>query len=733
MKVQRKWISIVILTGVVLTLAAYGGGGGGSAPPTDNTPPTATVLPGSGSTIGGSMPIVLTFNESMSAASLALSGDMAAESDGGIWSATNRESDTLTVRPNTSWNGGSGRTLTIDAADSAGNPLASLTLTYDVDTTPPAAAAAPSSGSTISSTRQIVIAFTEAMDPASLGLGGTLAPASDGGVWSSATYANDTLTISPVSVWSNGAGTLTVNVADRVGNPLAALNVSFTVDATLPTAGVSPANGSILANTTQIVITFSESMDTGTLSVSGMDAKSSTWSTTVVANDTLTIRPATEWGVGTNRSLSVYAKDLVGNPITVSLVYDVAIVYVRDSDGSDSNPGARTQPMKTISAAIARADSLYTKGRVLVAGGTYSVSTAIALVEGISLFGGYSPASWDVRDYQTYVTTIQDTRTTGGTDFNPNRTIEAGNGIAPATVVDGFVIKGGGGASAAVFSYYGSPTIRNNTIQGGTGATVYGVFNYSASSSVIENNVINAGTAGAGSYAYGVWNFGAGSPVIRNNTISGGVAGQSAYAVQINSVISSLVEGNTIVSGKGGINSVGIWVANTSSAQIRNNTIAIVTGATGSQYAVRIQSGPITIRNNTIQGEIRTETANNPIIENNILFTPTDGGFCITDFYAVASLRNNDFVNCYYYLNGSGTLTTISAIEAALKAKGSAASGNVSASPAFANQAGGDWHLTASSPTSVSRGGLDLSAQFTTDKDGASRTAPWSIGAYERD
>ena len=36
--------------------------GAGSAPPTDNTPPTATVLPGSGSTIGGSMPIVLTFN-----------------------------------------------------------------------------------------------------------------------------------------------------------------------------------------------------------------------------------------------------------------------------------------------------------------------------------------------------------------------------------------------------------------------------------------------------------------------------------------------------------------------------------------------------------------------------------------------------------------------------------------------------------------------------------------------
>ena len=56
-------------------------------------------------------------------------------------------------------------------------------------------------------------------------------------------------------------------------------------------------------------------------------------------------------------------------------------------------------------------------------------------------------------------------------------------------------------------------------------------------------------------------------------------------------------------------------------------------------------------------------------------------------------------------------------------------SGNVAANPAFADS---DYRLGASTPTSVSQGGLGLSSEgFTTDKDGATRTTPWSIGAYE--
>ena len=50
--------------------------------------------------------------------------------------------------------------------------------------------------------------------------------------------------------------------------------------------------------------------------------------------------------------------------------------------------------------------------------------------------------------------------------------------------------------------------------------------------------------------------------------------------------------------------------------------------------------------------------------------------------------------------------------------------------PKFFNQAGGDFHFSALSPTSVTEGGLDLSADFTADKDGVTRTDPWSAGIF---
>lgn len=54
-----------------------------------------------------------------------------------------------------------------------------------------------------------------------------------------------------------------------------------------------------------------------------------------------------------------------------------------------------------------------------------------------------------------------------------------------------------------------------------------------------------------------------------------------------------------------------------------------------------------------------------------------------------------------------------------------------SADPQFVNAAGGNFHLSISTPTTVSEGGVNLSASFTTDKDGVARTVPWSMGAYE--
>ena len=42
-----------------------------------------------------------------------------------------------------------------------------------------------------------------------------------------------------------------------------------------------------------------------------------------------------------------------------------------------------------------------------------------------------------------------------------------------------------------------------------------------------------------------------------------------------------------------------------------------------------------------------------------------------------------------------------------------------------------DWRLNASGPQNARYGGQDLSGFFNTDKDGKTRTDPWSIGAYE--
>ncbi len=44
-----------------------------------------------------------------------------------------------------------------------------------------------------------------------------------------------------------------------------------------------------------------------------------------------------------------------------------------------------------------------------------------------------------------------------------------------------------------------------------------------------------------------------------------------------------------------------------------------------------------------------------------------------------------------------------------------------------------DWHLNDNSPSSVTQGGINLSSEFTKDKDDVTRTAPWSMGAYEKD
>lgn len=71
-------------------------------------------------------------------------------------------------------------------------------------------------------------------------------------------------------------------------------------------------------------------------------------------------------------------------------------------------------------------------------------------------------------------------------------------------------------------------------------------------------------------------------------------------------------------------------------------------------------------------------------------------------------------------------------MEGVLKSWDALASDNVKVTPVFVGGSN-DRLKPGEASCALAQGGLDQSQLFTTDLDGAPRTAPWSIGAHERD
>lgn len=227
--IQRIYcISILRLLVILALLSIVGCDGGSNSNNTSPTSPSATVMPGSPANINGSTPIIISFTTSMNPSSLSLTGSLVAESDGGVWSQTISANDTLTISPLINWTDGE-KTLTVNASDSVGNSLSGLNLNYIVDATLPVASVSPQTMSYITANTQIVITYTEAMDAASLAANGSLWTDSNGGVWTTTTNINDTLTISPSTQWTLGGKTLDVSTNDLVGNN-STLSLNYTVD-----------------------------------------------------------------------------------------------------------------------------------------------------------------------------------------------------------------------------------------------------------------------------------------------------------------------------------------------------------------------------------------------------------------------------------------------------------------------------------------------------------------------
>lgn len=194
----------------------------------DTSGPTVTLVPGDGQTLGLAATIVATFSETIDRGSLDLTGDLGTE---GVyaWSTTTVTDDTLTVAPATTWTPGTGLTLSISATNLAGNAMVPVTASYDVeaspDTVPPVVIDEPSKP--VKAAEALAFKFNEAMDTATLTLGGTMAPESDGGSWST---DGRTLTVTPTTRWARGNGKdLTIAVSDLAGNALAAYTFATSV------------------------------------------------------------------------------------------------------------------------------------------------------------------------------------------------------------------------------------------------------------------------------------------------------------------------------------------------------------------------------------------------------------------------------------------------------------------------------------------------------------------------
>jgi hypothetical protein len=581
---------------------------------------------------------------------------------------------------------------------------------------------------------------------------------------------------------SYGLHTISIWARDAAGN----ISDPATIFMTLwPTPAATLQGGTERVGHEPIELRFNASMNTGSVTVTGdLSACSKQWTTTTLSNDTLTLTPTTLWPSGSGKTLTIDGSSAQSIAMaTFNAGFTVFYrIYVNDTNGgNDSNVGSSLFPKATVRAALTAASTSYVPANavdVLVAKGLYqadfnaSTFEVARMVEKASVYGGYAE-DFASRDPVVNATTLRDTSAAGGaTRQAANRAVFFGSGISSATVLDGFTVQAGtGGSYCAAILCDGSasscaPLIRNCTIVGGqgtSGVNSVGILNWYAGPEITGCAINGA----SGTNSFGIYNYStpASFRIHHNASIVGGTASSITRGIY-NVSSSPIISCNWILGGDSSPQSYGIHNTFTSAPGIYDNTISGGTTSSGTgantTYGVYNSASSPDIRNNTIDGGIDASvttsnpsciynlSGSTPIIENNILFIRGGYGYGYGVYDSgstdnPSSIKNNDFdglltsgSNGLYYDAGT-PYTDIALLNSSI----GGASGNVNVNAQFLDRAGYDWHLTGSTPVSVSQGGLDLSGVINfpdnpghtakIDKDDVSRTAPWSMGAYEKD
>lgn len=140
-------------------------------------------------------------------------------------------------------------------------------------------------------------------------------------------------------------------------------------------------------------------------------------------------------------------------------------------DGQDTNPGTSGSPLQTVQAALARALPSG-KNQVYVSAGIYSAP--VVLMNGVSIYGGYSRAAGWARS-ATNIATLEN----GGVSEAGNDVIAVrGTDISSSTVLDRLTIRAGSmtGPAAPSRSFYGlhctrctGVALKNSVVVAGAG------------------------------------------------------------------------------------------------------------------------------------------------------------------------------------------------------------------------------------------------------------------------
>ncbi|TAL34431.1 MAG: hypothetical protein EPN93_11960 [Spirochaetes bacterium] len=351
--------------------------------------------------------------------------------------------------------------------------------------------ATPSDGSTIAGHEEIVIRFGDEMDPSSLQVSGTLDgnPGAIVAAWSTTTYDNDTVTLTPsANIWEKGAGkTLTVECDSIIGSFTLNRTVEYSFDVEYavyvnPAAGAeNPGSPSNTGTRTAPLSLIQDGIDRandkyGAANMPTVRVGAGTYQSNYAVSSAPVISMKNGISVYGGYSSDFSARDVSGNE---TIVEDTSA-----SGGTTSTPNravyCETSVTDTASTVldgftIKLADGDYTAGIFCQGSMTISYNT----IQGKGSFKAERKYAYGMR-------------------------VTAGTCIISQNVIDPGYASGSGDYTYGIYDAGTNSQISYNTIGGGYAYNTFGIYSAIATTTtlIINNNTIDCG--GGGNMAIGI-------------------------------------------------------------------------------------------------------------------------------------------------------------------------------------------------------------------------------------